>query len=69
MMLVKAKFSEIVKVGETIEWFENGMSFCFCVTGSAGLLKKKREDVSAVSYEGKKTPRRPSSYQGRPRPS
>ncbi|XP_015163374.1 uncharacterized protein [Solanum tuberosum] len=37
--------------------------------GSSGLLKKKREDVSSISYEGKKTPRKSLSYQARSRPS
>ncbi|KAK4726780.1 hypothetical protein R3W88_031697 [Solanum pinnatisectum] len=71
MLLVGAKFAEIVKVGETIEdGLKTGkIARVAASPGSSGLLKKKREDVSAVSFEGKKTPRKFLSYQGRSRPS
>ncbi|XP_069150709.1 uncharacterized protein [Solanum lycopersicum] len=36
--------------------------------GSSGLLKKKREDVSAISYGRRKTPRSSSYSQGHSRP-
>ncbi|KAK4724275.1 hypothetical protein R3W88_027054 [Solanum pinnatisectum] len=67
MLLVRAKFAEIVKVGETIE---DGLKIgkivrVAALPGSSGLLKKKREDVSSISYEGKKTPRKSLSYQDR----
>ncbi|KAK4730909.1 hypothetical protein R3W88_023897 [Solanum pinnatisectum] len=70
MLLVGVKFAEIVKVGETIE---DGLRIgkiarVAASLGSSGLLKKKREDVSSISYEGKKIPRKTSSYQGRSRP-
>uniref|UniRef100_M1BHJ0 Uncharacterized protein n=1 Tax=Solanum tuberosum TaxID=4113 RepID=M1BHJ0_SOLTU len=69
MLLVRARFAEIVKVGETIE---DGLKIgkiarVAAWPGSSGLLKKKREDVSSISYEGKKTPKKSSSYQGRSR--
>ena len=54
ILLVGAKFSEIVKVGESIKDGLKTEKICR-VTASAGsssLLKKKREDVSAISYEG-----------------
>ncbi|TMW98028.1 hypothetical protein EJD97_004605 [Solanum chilense] len=70
MLLIVAKFVEIVKVGETIEdGLKTGkISRVAASPWSSGLLKKKREDVSVVSYEGKKTLRRSSSYQGHSRP-
>ncbi|XP_015072662.1 extensin-2-like [Solanum pennellii] len=37
--------------------------------GLSGTLKKKREEIVAVSYGGKKTPRSSSYSQGRSRPS
>ena len=71
MLLVRVKFAEIVKVGETIE---DGLKIgkiarVAALPGSLGLLKKKRENVSTVCYEGRKTLRRLSSNQGRPRSS
>ena len=53
ILLVGAKFAEIFKVCETIK---DGLK-----------TQKKREDISTVSYEGRKNTRRSSSYQGRPR--
>uniref|UniRef100_M0ZH70 Uncharacterized protein n=1 Tax=Solanum tuberosum TaxID=4113 RepID=M0ZH70_SOLTU len=71
MLLVGAKFAEIVKVGETIEdGLRTGkIGHVAASLGSSGLLKKKREDVSSISYvsEGKKPSRKFSSYQGRSR--
>ncbi|KAK4718475.1 hypothetical protein R3W88_016813 [Solanum pinnatisectum] len=60
-----------IKVGETIEdGLKTGkIARVAALPESSGLLKKKREDVSAVSFEGKKTPRKFLSYQGRSRPS
>ncbi|KAK4730873.1 hypothetical protein R3W88_023861 [Solanum pinnatisectum] len=71
MLLVGAKFAEIVKVGETIEdGLRTGkIAHVAALPGSSGLLKKKREDVSSISFEGKKTPRKSLSYQGHHRPS
>ncbi|XP_015068743.1 uncharacterized protein LOC107013317 [Solanum pennellii] len=71
MLLVGAKFAEIVKIGETIE---DGLKLgkidhVYASPGSSGLLKKKREEIAAVSYGGKKTPRSSSYSQGRSRPS
>ncbi|KAK4718414.1 hypothetical protein R3W88_016752 [Solanum pinnatisectum] len=63
--------SPIVKVGETIEdGLRTGkIARVAASPGSSGLLKKKREDVSSIFYEGKKIPRKSPSYQGRSRPS
>ncbi|KAK4706899.1 hypothetical protein R3W88_033542 [Solanum pinnatisectum] len=71
MLLVGAKFAEIVKVGETIkDGLRTGKIACVAASlGSSGLLKKKKSDVSSISYEGKKTPKKASSYQSRSRPS
>ncbi|XP_015164081.1 uncharacterized protein [Solanum tuberosum] len=71
MLLVRSKSAEIVKVGETIEdRLRTGkITRVAALPGSSSLLKKKREDVSSISYEGKKTPMKSSSYQGRSRPS
>uniref|UniRef100_A0A0V0HSC2 Putative ovule protein n=1 Tax=Solanum chacoense TaxID=4108 RepID=A0A0V0HSC2_SOLCH len=72
MLLVGAKFTEIVKVGETIE---DGLRIekigrVVISLRSSRLLKKKREDMSSISYAsaGKKPSRKFSSYQGRSRP-
>ncbi|KAK4724407.1 hypothetical protein R3W88_027186 [Solanum pinnatisectum] len=71
MFLVGATFAEIVKVGDTIEdGLRTGrIARVAASLGPSGLLKKKIEDVSSISYEGKKIPRKISSYQGRSRPS
>ncbi|KAL3364209.1 hypothetical protein AABB24_013125 [Solanum stoloniferum] len=52
MLLIGAKFAEIVKVGEAIEdGIKTGkISRVAAPTESSGLLKKKREDVSSISY-------------------
>ena len=71
MLLVGAKFAEIVKIGETID---DGLKSGKIVRvaawpGSSGLLKKKREEITAVSYGGMKTLRSLSYSQGRSRTS
>ncbi|XP_015166046.1 uncharacterized protein [Solanum tuberosum] len=61
MLLIRAKFAEIVKVGEAIEdgIKTEKISRIAAPTESSRLLKKKREDVSSIScYQ---TP--PPSYQ------
>ena len=64
ILLIGAMFAEIVKVGETIEdgLRIRNIAYVPASPGSSGLFKKKREDVFAISYEGKKAPRRSSSY-------
>lgn len=59
-LLVRVKFFEIVKIVETIEGGLKLGKIAHVSTspGSSGLLKKKREDVVVVSYEGKKNHRR-----------
>ena len=71
MLLVGAKFAEIVKVGETIEdGLKSGkIARVSASPGSSGLIRKRREEVAAVSYGGRKTPRNPSHSQDRSRPS
>uniref|UniRef100_M1DZ61 Gag-pro n=1 Tax=Solanum tuberosum TaxID=4113 RepID=M1DZ61_SOLTU len=66
MLFVGEKFAEIVKVGETIEDGLNTRKIVRVAASpeSSGLLKKKREDVSSISYKRKKIPRKSSSYQG-----
>lgn len=58
IMLVVAKFSEIVMFGETIEdGLKPGkIAYIAASPKSSVLLKKKRDNVSYVSYEGRKTP-------------
>ena len=50
-LLVRAKFSEIVKIGETIEdRLKAGKIACVAASsGSSGLLKKKKEKIIIVS--------------------
>ncbi|XP_015060346.1 extensin-2-like [Solanum pennellii] len=71
MLLVGAKFAEIVKIGDTIEdSLKSGkIARVAASPRSSRLLKKKREEVAAVSYGGRKTPRSLSHSQGRSRPS
>ena len=70
MLLVGEKFVEIVKVGESIKdgLRTKKIARVAASLGLSVLLKKKREDVSAISYEGKKIPRRSLSYRGHSRP-
>ncbi|XP_055824288.1 uncharacterized protein LOC129892753 [Solanum dulcamara] len=70
MLLVGAKFAEIVNVGETIEdGLKTGkVARVASSIGSSGLVKKKREDVSTISYtpEGRgfanSKPRKPTPF-------
>ena len=57
MLLVGVKFAEIVKIDETIEDGLKSGKIARVATspGSSGLLKKKREEIAAVSYRGRKT--------------
>ncbi|XP_015081454.1 uncharacterized protein LOC107025117 [Solanum pennellii] len=70
-LLVGAKFSEIVKIGETIEDSLKSRKIARVATspGSSRLLKNKREEVAAISYGGRKTPGSSSYSQCRSRPS
>ncbi|XP_015076282.1 uncharacterized protein LOC107020435 [Solanum pennellii] len=58
ILLIRAKFAEIVKVGETIEdGLKSGkIARVSASPGSSGLLRKKREEVAAVSYGEEKLP-------------
>ncbi|XP_049405306.1 uncharacterized protein LOC125868788 [Solanum stenotomum] len=71
MLLIGAKFAEIVKVGKAIEdGIKAGkISRVAAPTKSSGLLKKKRDDVSSISYafDGKGHFRKSSPYKGHPR--
>ncbi|KAK4708058.1 hypothetical protein R3W88_028983 [Solanum pinnatisectum] len=69
MLLIGEKFVEIVKVGEAIEeGIKTGKISRFAtLTESSGLLKKKREDVSSISYDGKRHFRKSLPYKGYPR--
>ena len=63
LLLIGEKFTEIVKVGETIE---DGLKMgkiarVAASPESSGALKKKREEITVVSYGGKKIPKS-SSY-------
>ncbi|XP_015084367.1 uncharacterized protein LOC107027821 [Solanum pennellii] len=71
ILLVGAKFAEIVKVGETIEdgLKSRKIDRVSASPGSLGLIWKRREEVAAVSYGEGKTPRSPSHSQDRSRPS
>ena len=70
ILLIRAKFAEIVKIGETIEYGqESGKRARVSVSpGSSGLVRKKREEVAVVSYGGRKTPRNTSRPQDRSKP-
>lgn len=68
ILLIGAKFAKIVKVGEAIE---DGLRIgkiarVTASSGSSGLLKKKRKDISSISYasDGKEHSRRSSPYKG-----
>ena len=58
LLLVRAKFAEIVKVGETIkDGLKTGKIARVAVSPeSSCMLKKKREEIAAVSYWGKEKP-------------
>ena len=70
MLLVGAKFVELVKIGETIEDSLKLGKIARVSTSprSAVLMKKKREEVAAVSYAGRKTHKNSSYSQCRSRP-
>ena len=55
MLLVGAKFAEIVKIGETIEdgLKSRKLDRVAASPRSSGLLKKKIEEIAAISYGGK----------------
>ena len=66
ILLIGAKFAEIVKVGETIE---NGLKSgkiarVSASPGSSGLVRKKRDEVNAISHRGRKAPRNLPRPQG-----
>lgn len=71
MLLIRAKFTEIVKVGDAIEdgIKTRKISLVSSLTEYVGLLKKKREDVSSISYalDGKGHFRKSSTYKCYPR--
>ncbi|XP_015170631.1 uncharacterized protein [Solanum tuberosum] len=71
MLLIGAKFVEIVKVVEAIEdGIKTGkISRVAALIESSRLLKKKREDMSYISYasDGKGHFRKSSPYKGHPR--
>ncbi|KAK4710153.1 hypothetical protein R3W88_004666 [Solanum pinnatisectum] len=71
ILLIGAKFAEIVKVGEAIEdGIKTGkISRIAAPTESSGLLKKKIDDVSSISctYNGKGHFKKSSLYKGYPR--
>ena len=52
ILLIGAKFAEIVKVGETIEdGLKSGkIARVSASPGSSGLVRKKREEVNAISH-------------------
>ena len=62
-LLVRAKFAELIKVGETIkDGLKTGkISYVAASSGSLVTLKNKREEIAAILYGGKKTTRS-SSY-------
>ena len=61
ILFIGAKFTAIVKVGETIEdgLKSEKIARVSVSPGSFGLVRKKREEVAAISYEGKKSPETP----------
>ncbi|XP_069144312.1 uncharacterized protein [Solanum lycopersicum] len=70
ILLIRAKFAEIVKVGETIEdGLRSGkIARVSASLESSGLMRKRREEVAAVSYGGRKTPKNSSHPQDRSKP-
>nr|XP_025885529.1 uncharacterized protein LOC104645638 [Solanum lycopersicum] len=70
ILLIGAKFAEIVKVSETIEdGLKSGkIARASASPGSSGLVRKKREEVNAISHGGRKIPRNLPSPQGRSNP-
>nr|XP_025884692.1 uncharacterized protein LOC104646013 [Solanum lycopersicum] len=70
ILLIGAKFTEIVKVGETIEdGLKSGkIARVSASPGSSGMIRKKREEVNAISHGGRKAPRNSPRPQGRSYP-
>ncbi|XP_055830863.1 uncharacterized protein LOC129899888 [Solanum dulcamara] len=67
LLLVGAKFAEVVKIGETIEdGLKTGrITHVAIQTGPSGLFKKKREDVSFISHAPDKRLQRSSNFSSR----
>ena len=70
IFLIGAKLAEIVKVGETIK---GGLKLGKIARVSAsressGLVRKKRDEIAAISYGGRKVPRNSSRPQDSPKP-
>ena len=70
ILLIGAKFVEIVKVDETnVDGLKLGkIARVSASPGSSGLVRKKREEVAVVSYRGRKVPRNSSRPQDRSKP-
>ncbi|XP_015068930.1 uncharacterized protein LOC107013563 [Solanum pennellii] len=70
ILLIGAKFAEIIKVGETIkDGLKSGkIARVSASPGSSGLMRKKREEVAAISYGGRKIPRNSLHPQDRSKP-
>ncbi|XP_069145685.1 uncharacterized protein [Solanum lycopersicum] len=69
MLLVEAKFAEIVKVGETIkDGLKSGkIAHVSTSPGSSGLIRKRREEVVAFSYQQVPPPQQSGYDPSRPR--
>ncbi|XP_055814653.1 uncharacterized protein LOC129884368 [Solanum dulcamara] len=67
LLLVGAKFAEVVKIGETIEdGLKTGrITHVAIQTGPSDLFKKKREDVSFISHAPGKRLQRSSNFSSR----
>ncbi|XP_055814108.1 uncharacterized protein LOC129883473 [Solanum dulcamara] len=67
LLLVGAKFAEVVKIGETIEdGLKTGRITCVAIqTSSSDLFKKKREDVSFIFHTPNRRIQRSSSFSSR----
>ncbi|XP_055814132.1 uncharacterized protein LOC129883514 [Solanum dulcamara] len=67
LLLVGAKFAEVVKIGETIEdgLKTKRITRMAIQIGSSGLFKKKREDVSFISHAPDRRIQRSSNFSSR----
>ncbi|XP_055814638.1 uncharacterized protein LOC129884346 [Solanum dulcamara] len=67
LLLVGAKFAEVVKIKETIEdGLKTGRITCVAIqAGSSGLFKKKKEDVSFISHVPERRTARSSYFSSR----
>ncbi|XP_055802993.1 uncharacterized protein LOC129872127 [Solanum dulcamara] len=67
LLLVGAKFAEVVKIGETIEGGlkTERITHVAIQAGSSGLFKKKREDVSFISHAPDGRIQRSSNFSSR----